>query len=127
MSHFTRLTTKMTQAAYVEQAARELGLSCRSEQVTMHNEYGESAEVDMVVTGDDLPGPVGLAWDGSAYEIVADWYVWPEKAKEEFIRRLVQRYAYVVTKALLAKQQFQVVGEQVDEAGRIHLALRRWT
>jgi hypothetical protein len=61
--------------------------------------------------------------NGEAYD-----YVGPSQMTEqdgEFLKRVVQRYAYHVTREQLAEQGFQLVEDRVEANQEIRLVLRR--
>src|SRR5262249_3909858 len=65
----------------------------------------------------------GKAEDG--YEVVADWEGIRGVEQKDFVRRLHQRYAYHAARARLQEQGFNLVSEESQADGRVHLVLRR--
>lgn len=45
---------------------------------------------------------------------------------EELSRRVIQRYVYEQIKAEMAKNQYAVIEESVDETNAIHMTVRNW-
>jgi len=68
---------------------------------------------------------IGFHKSGDSYEVVADWWGIRQIHRDEFLRQLSQRYAYQVARAKLEDQGFELVSEEVEQKGRIHLTLRR--
>ncbi len=133
MSHFTVLNTQLVDLDALLKALTDLGFS----QVEVHpiaqNLYGyqgdmrpEAAEV--IVRREYIgkaSNDIGFKRTSSGtFDAIISEYD-REKYSEEWLDRLLQRYAYHAARAKLEAQGFDLVSEEMQEDGRIHLVLRR--
>ncbi len=125
MSHFTTIRTRMVEKEAIVAALRDLGSAPREGRGTIADYGGARTEVEIRVAGPNPAFEIGLRPGPDGWEAVADWWG-VEVDRDDFIRRLRQRYAYRVARAKLEEQGFAVAGEESRE-GRIHLVLRRVT
>lgn len=123
MSHFSSIKTKIVEKEYLLQALDDLGYSYKDSPGSIKGWGVESRKVDIRVKS-GLRYRIGFQSTTDGYTIVADWMTVKEK-KQAFADKVMQRYAYHATKATLAKQGFDLVSENVNEDGKIHLVLRR--
>ena len=70
---------------------------------------------------------IGFCKTGDNYEIVADWWGIKGIKKTDFQQKVTQRYAYQVATTKLAEQGFNLITEDTQKDGRIHLVMRRVT
>ena len=124
MSHISHVKTQMIEKEFLTQALKDLGYSYEEGDLEIKGTGGKKANVAIKINL-RLSLDIGLQKNGDAYEIVADWYGVRGIKKKEFSEKLMQRYAYVATKAKLEEQGFSLVSEEVGEKGKIHLVLRR--
>jgi hypothetical protein len=57
--------------------------------------------------------------------MVADWWGIRGIKRDQLVQQLTQRYAYQAARTKLAEQGFELVEEEQQKDGRIHLMLRR--
>jgi hypothetical protein len=133
MSHFTRLQTRIVETDALCKALADVGF----DKVEVHAEaqhlYGyqgdQRADTAEVIIRRRHVGrasnDIGFKRqpDGTFTAIISGYD--RSKYSEAWLDKLTQRYAYHVTRAKLAEQGFDLVTEEKDEAGRIHLVLRR--
>ena len=126
MSHISHVKTQMVEKEFLTQALKDLGYSYEEGELEIKGTGGKKAHVAIKINL-RLSQDIGFQKNGDAYEIVADWYGVRRIKKKEFTEKVMQRYAYVATKAKLEEQGFSLVSEEVGEKGKIHLVLRRAT
>lgn len=122
MSHFTRIKTKMVEKEYLTRALEDLGYKWEAGDLKIGGFLGERAraELKIKVKGRD----VGFRKAGDAYEMVADWWGMGA-ARDQFLQELTRRYAYQAARGQLEAQGFNLVSEEQEKDGRVHLVLRR--
>lgn len=125
MSHFTRIKTKMVIKEFITQALDDLGYTWEEGDLQMRGFLGERTRVEIKVRKPRRGHEIGLRKSGDSYEIVADWYGVRGVSKDEFQQLLTQRYAYHAARAKLMEQGFDLVSEETEQDGRLHLVLRR--
>ncbi len=126
MSHISHVKTQMIEKKFLTQALKDLGYAYEEGDLQIQGTGGKKAHVAIKLNL-RLSLDIGFQKNGDtdAYEIVADWYGVRGVKKKEFTEKVMQRYAYVATKAKLEEQGFSLVSEEVGEKGKIHLVLRR--
>ena len=124
MSHFTTVSTQMVEPEYLLAALKDLGYS-PEHTGTVRGFAGSSEEGEFKVATGSNGYDIGFRKSGDRYEMVADWWGIRDVNQEEFVRRLTQRYAYHAARAKLEEQGFDLVQEQQQQGGGIHLVLRR--
>jgi hypothetical protein len=125
MSHFTRIKTKMVVKEFITQALDDLGYTWEEGDLHLRGFVGERTPVEIKVRKPRRGHEIGLRKSGDSYEIVADWYGVRGVNKAEFQQQLTQRYAYHAARAKLMEQGFDLVSEETEQDGRLHLVLRR--
>jgi Protein of unknown function (DUF1257) len=125
MSHFTRIKTRMVVKEFVTQALDDLGYTWEEGNLKMRGFLGERTGVEIKIRTPGKGYEIGLRKSGASYEIVADWYGVRGVRKDEFQQQLTQRYAYHAARARLMDQGFDLVSEETEQNGRLHLVLRR--
>lgn len=128
MSHFTRVRTQITDVERLKVVLTDLRHAHR-DQTVVRGYQGNSLQADVVVNpggGFDIGFEKGA--DG-AFQIVADWWGVQKDtgiAEADFVRGVVQRYAYQTVVEQVAKQGFQVVQETVGADQTLKVTVRRW-
>lgn len=123
MSHISRLKTKFVEKRYLLEALRDLGYEPEEGDLEIHSVRGKRTAVEIRIQP-PLSYPIGFRKVKGAYEIVADWFGVMGVRPREFKQQLAQRYAYHAARDQLEAQGFTLV-EETNEAGQIHLLLRR--
>lgn len=118
MSHITRIKTQMVEKAFVLQALHDLGYRYEESPAKIG---GASVDIKVLLR---MSYDIGLRASPQGYEIVADWWGVRGINQKTFTNQLMQRYAYLVTRAKLEAQGFSLVEETTSE-GQVHLTLRR--
>lgn len=133
MSHFTILKTQIVDIDALVKALADLGFM----QVEVHpiaqGLYGYQGdlrpETAEVIIRREFIGPasndIGFKrTPGGSFDAIISEYDRREYS-QEWLNRLLQRYAYHAARAKLEAQGFDLVAEETEEDGRIHLVLRR--
>jgi len=133
MSHYTRLKTKIVDVSCLVSALGDMGF----ETVEVHDEPQQLVgfrgdkrrDKGEVIIRKKFVGrasnDIGFqrAPDGSLTAIISGFD--RSKYSESWLERLTGRYAYHAAKSRLADEGFDLVSEETETDGRIHLVLRR--
>lgn len=130
MSHFTTIKTAFTDAGPLEKAladvAARFGLSAVRKNDTVSGWQGITTTAELVVSTRNAGYDLGFKQDAERYTIIGDWYGIKDIKQDTLTQALAQRYAYHATvQKLVEEQGFSLVEEEQQEAGAIHLVLRR--
>ena len=133
MSHYTVLTTRISDPHYLAEAIAEMGY----EEVEVYDQAqplidycGEETkqEAEVIVRRRHLglfSNDIGFhrQYNGTMNAIISDYD--RNKHNQGWMQELTRRYAYQAARGKLEAQGFDLTHEQRDEQGRIHLVLRR--
>lgn len=123
MSHFTRVQTQLRNIETVKQALSALGYSVT--EGTVRGYRGNEAVADLVVQVSDKYD-IGFRQEASQIVMVADF--WGLKInREEFLKSLTQKYAYLTIMEQAQSQGWQAMTEEVQPDGTIRLVMQRWS
>jgi hypothetical protein len=125
MSHFTRVKTRMVQRDHLVAALRDLGYEPEVGQTSARGFAWSRTPVEVKIAAGKSGYDIGFRHTPDGYEVVADWWGVRGIKQKEFLQQLQQRYAYHATRAKLQEQGFDLVAEEKQPDGRIHLVLRR--
>jgi hypothetical protein len=123
MSHISKLKTEWVDAEILMLALRDLGYQVEKGDLTITSLRGEQTRVEIKIRP-PLSGEIGFRQNKGKFEIVADWFGVLGVKRSTLVRQINQRYAYHAARQKLEEQGFYLV-EEKDEAGKIHLLLRR--
>ncbi len=123
MSHISKLKTEWVDAEILTLALNDLGYQVEKGDLTITSLRGEETRVDLKIRP-PLSGEIGFRQNKGKFEIVADWFGVLGFKRSTLVRQINQRYAYHAARQKLEEQGFYLV-EEKDEAGKIHLLLRR--
>lgn len=123
MSHITRIKTQIIEKEYLLQALTDLGYRFEEGDLEISAASATRVKVQIKVLL-RLSLDVGLRQTPQGYEIIADWWGVRGIKQAEFTNALLQRYAYLATRARLEAQGFALV-EETRQDGQVHLTLRR--
>lgn len=125
MSHFTSIKTQMVIKEYIKQAVESAGYTCVEGDVEMRGYNGQSIRVELRIPTQNQGYDIGFRMSGNVYEMIADWQGIHDIDQKQFLQKIIQQYAYHATKAKLEEQGFDLVSEESQADGQIHLKLRR--
>ncbi len=123
MSHITRIKTQIVEKEFLLQALTDLGYRYEEGDLEIHAAGTARAKVQIKVLL-RMSLDIGLRHTPQGYEIVGDWWGVRGIKQAEFTNALMQRYAYLATRARLEAQGFALV-EETNQDGQMHLTLRR--
>ncbi len=123
MSHFTRIKTQMAVLEYLKQALDDLNYEYETGRLTVRGFGGSRAAADLVVKTKGYS--VGFKRNGETYELVGDWWGVKGVEQKQFLNAVMHRYAYHAALGELRTQGFDLVSEQVEAQGQVHLVMRR--
>jgi hypothetical protein len=122
MSHFTRVRTQLRNIETVKQALEDLGYAVTEGSVRGYQGHLENADL-VVNTGSSYD--LGFRKEGENVVMVADF--WGLRInREQFVKQLSQRYAYLTVMEQAQSQGWQSVTEEVQTDGSIRLVMQRW-
>jgi hypothetical protein len=133
MSHYTRLKTRITDPAALQQALADLGFPEVEVHATAQPLVGfegsqRAQKAEVIIRRKHvgwLSNDIGFqrSADGTFEAVISEydrnWY------SQAWLNRLLHRYAYHATRARLKEQGFDLIQEEQAPDGRIHLRLRR--
>jgi hypothetical protein len=123
MSHFTRINTQMVNREYILKTLSDLNLEWETGDAEIRTLEGIKRKVDIKIKTGLLRPDIGLVKSGKSYSIIGDWY--SVSGMKRFHQKVLQRYAYHAAMDKLQAQGFNLVNEEQQEDGQIHLVLRR--
>ncbi|MFN7036547.1 MAG: DUF1257 domain-containing protein [Bellilinea sp.] len=123
MSHISKLKTEWVDAEILILALHDLGYPVERGELKITSLKGEQTDVEIKIRP-PLSGEIGFRRRNGKFEIIADWFSVLGVKRQNLIRQINQRYAYHAARQKLEEQGFYLV-EEKDEAGKIHLLLRR--
>jgi hypothetical protein len=123
MSHITRIKTQMVEKEFVLQALKDLGYRYEEGETQISSAGAAKTTVQIKVLL-RLSLDIGLRQTPQGFEIIADWWGVRGLKQADFTNALLQRDAYLATRAKLEAQGFNLV-EETNEDGQVHLTLRR--
>src|SRR5262245_32524800 len=133
MSHFTKLRTQITDTDGLLKALLDVGFKDVEAHETAQNLYGYKGDArpqtaEVIVRRKYVghaSNDIGFKRqaDGTFEAIISGYD--RGKYSKAWLDRLTQRYAYHVARTKLAEQGFDLVTEETQEGGSIHLVLRR--
>ncbi|MBP2634845.1 MAG: hypothetical protein H6Q72_752 [Firmicutes bacterium] len=125
MSHFTQVTTQITNKEMLLACLKELGYDVE-ENMTIKGYRGQETTVDIAVRmqqGYDIGFVLGP--DGT-YSYIADWFGVQGTNEHQFTQKVQQQYALTTVMNKIGQQGFNVVEQQRADNGEIRLVVRRW-
>ncbi len=125
MSHFTSIKTQMVIKEHIKQAVESAGYVCVEGDVEIRGYEGHKTPVELRIATQSQGYDIGFRRTGNVYEMVADWWGIHDIDQKQFLQKITQQYAYHATKAKLEEQGFNLVSEESQADGQIHLRLRR--
>jgi len=133
MSHFTVIRTKLVDREALIKSLQDLGFKEVEVHDTAQHLYGyqgdqRSQTAEVIIRRRYIgraSNDIGFKLDqNGTYTAVISEYD-RSKYGQEWLNQLSQRYAYQVARSKLTQQGFNLVSEETQQDGRIHLVLRR--
>jgi hypothetical protein len=125
MSHFTSIKTRIVSLELLLAALKDLAIEFQTGELEIRGYQGKRTAVHVSIATANPDYQIGFRRVGDHFELVADWYGISEVKQEEFLCRVMQRYAYLAAREQLERQGFSVVEEEVGADRTIHLTVRR--
>lgn len=133
MSHFTVMKTKIVDQEALVKALMDLGFQEVEVHETAQHLYGyrgdQRAQTAEVIVRRKYIGRASndigfkLGQNGTYTALISEYD--RDQYGQEWLNQLSQRYAYHVARMKLTQQGFDLVNEEIQQDGRIHLVLRR--
>ena len=133
MSHYTVLTTRISDPHYLVEAIADMGYQevevyDQPQPLIDHQGQATKQRAEVIVRRKHigwLSNDVGFCRqrNGTMNSIISDYD--RDKHNEGWMQELTRRYAYQAARGKLEAQGFDLAHEERDEQGRIHLVLRR--
>lgn len=115
----------MVERAALLKALRDMGFAPEEGPVEIRGYKGIRTRADIRVATENPEYDIGFREVAGVFECIADWFGLQDMSQSQFIRTLTQRYAYHVAVSKLEEQGFNLVTEEKNADGQIHLVLRR--
>lgn len=126
MSHFSQIETRIRDLDALERALSDLGIPSTRGEHQVRGYQGQTQAAELTIPQANGYN-VGFQWNGSAYQLVADFQYWQQPwSVETFVDKVTQRYAFQTILAESAQQGFQLVEQKQAEDGSVRLVLQRW-
>jgi len=126
MSHFSHIKTKLRNLGTLQSALTTLGIDWKAGPTDVRGYRGQTHRADVVIEQDN-GYDIGFAWNGTAYELVADMQYWAQNGSvDRFLNKITQQYAFSTVMQETEKQGFQVSEQDKNADGSIRLVLQRW-
>ncbi len=126
---FNHTRTQLVERDYVLLALKDLGYAYRvqteCETLRVRDNRGHHILVEIKIATRYPKYAIGLRRVDHAYQVVADWWGIRFMSRQEFLRRLTQRYAYHAALATLRAQGFSVVCEEMNAFGEVHFLVQK--
>lgn len=126
MSHFSQIKTQIRNLPLLKSSLTDIGFDWKSGPCEVRGYQGATCAAEVVIeqqNGYDI----GFAWNGQAYELVADLQFWQQNSSvDRFLSQVTQRYAYNTILQEGQQQGFAIAEEQRQADGTIRLVLQRW-
>lgn len=123
MSHFTKVQTKITELLFLKKAISDMDLAYEEGKLKAKGWLWKKAKADLIIptkSGYDI----GFQYNGSSYDVIADWDSISDVDQASFVSELNQRYAYNVVSDTLAQQGFMMMEEKTED-GKIKMTMRK--
>jgi hypothetical protein len=125
MSHFTQVTTRISNKEMLVACLKELGYDVEEDRL-IKGYRGQETPADIAVRmkqGYDIGFVLGS--DGT-YSCIADWFGVQGTNEQQFTQKVQQQYALTTVMNKIGQQGFNVVEQQRADNGEIRLVVRRW-
>jgi hypothetical protein len=127
MSHFSNIKTQIRNLNSLKSALSDLGVDWKAGPHSVRGYQGQTRTAEVVIEQDNNYD-IGFSWNGSEYELVADFQYWQQPLTVEgFLRQVSQKYAYHTVLNETSQQGFQVAEEKKQQDGSIRLVVQRWS
>jgi hypothetical protein len=113
----------MVNREYILKALSDLNIEWETGDAEIRTLEGIKRKVDIKIKTGLLRPDIGLVKSGKSYSIMGDWS--SIAGMKRFHQKVLQRYAYHAAMDKLQAQGFNLVNEEQQEDGQIHLVLRR--
>lgn len=127
MPDFIYTKTRLVERDVLLKAIRDMGFFYRQSKehglIEIRGSGGRRTHVEITVRTREPDYDIGLRKTGDTYEVVADWWGIRSITRQEFVRRLTQRYAYYIVRAKIAAQGFSLMREEIEKGGEVHFVL----
>lgn len=123
MSHFSKVETKITDLIFLKKAITDMELAYEEGNLKAKGWLWKRAKADLIIptrSGCDI----GFKYNGTSYDVVADWDSIGDIDQQSFVNELSQRYAYNVVSDTLTQQGFTIAEERAED-GKIRLTMQR--
>lgn len=122
MSHFTKIKTKIKEAATLETILVKLGYVWESNAM-IRGFKGQTTQADYVIRMENAYD-IGFVFQNGIYKIVADW--WGTAMKEDaFMQQINQAYAEHIIVDEMLQAGFTYEKEEMAD-GTVKLVMTRW-
>ncbi len=129
MAHFTYIKTQIKERELLLKAIRDLGFSYTQPKETsilyVYGSGGRRTHVEIKVFTRSADYDIGFRKRDGVYELVADWWGIRSITRQEFLKRLAQRYAYHAMCTRITQQGYTILAEELRMEGEVQLVLQK--
>nr|YP_010198312.1 hypothetical protein LK148_pgp198 [Gracilaria pachydermatica]UAD86728.1 hypothetical protein [Gracilaria pachydermatica] len=128
MSHFSRITTNITDLKILQQSLTDLNFEYSTQESHLQDSNGNIEYMDMVVkkNGKNI---IGFSWNGKEYTFISDFDLWKhnhEICQENIIEKILQQYAINCITEVSHIEGFKTINKEKLQDGSIKLIVQRW-
>nr|YP_009019540.1 hypothetical protein [Gracilaria salicornia]AHH24508.1 hypothetical protein [Gracilaria salicornia]UAD87516.1 hypothetical protein [Gracilaria salicornia] len=128
MSHFSRITTNITDLKILQQSLKDLNFDYITQKSYLKDGNGNLESVDIIVKKNDK-NVIGFAWNGKEYTFISDFDLWQnhyEIYPENIIEKILQQYAINSIINISHTEGFQTINKEKLQDGSVKLIVQRW-
>nr|UAD87720.1 hypothetical protein [Gracilaria textorii] len=128
MSHFSRITTNITDLKILQQSLTDLNFEYSTKESHLQDSNGNLEYMDIVVRKNDK-NIIGFSWNGREYTFISDFDLWKnnhEICQENIIEKILQQYAINSIIQVSHIEGFKTINKEKLQDGSIKLIVQRW-
>nr|YP_010198108.1 hypothetical protein LK226_pgp198 [Gracilaria ornata]UAD86524.1 hypothetical protein [Gracilaria ornata] len=128
MSHFSRITTNITDLKILQQSLKDLNFEYSTKNSHLQDSNGNLEYMDMVVRKNDK-NIIGFLWNGKEYTFISDFELWKHDHQiyqENIIEKILQQYAINSIIEISHTEGFKTINKEKLQDGSIKLIVQRW-
>uniref|UniRef100_A0AAU7YRB9 Uncharacterized protein ycf35 n=1 Tax=Gracilaria hainanensis TaxID=2871843 RepID=A0AAU7YRB9_9FLOR len=128
MSHFSRITTSITDLKILQQSLKDLDFDYSTKNSHLQDGNGNLEPVDIIVKKNDK-NIMGFVWNGKEYTFISDFDLWQNHHDiypENIIEKILQQYAINSIIDVSHNEGFQAIDRETLKDGSIKLTVQRW-
>ncbi|KAI0556388.1 ycf35 (chloroplast) [Gracilaria domingensis] len=128
MSHFSRITTNITNLKILKQSLTDLNFDYSAKPSHLQDSNGNLEYMDIVVKKNDK-NIIGFVWNGKEYTFISDFDLWKNNQDiypENIIEKILQQYAINSIIEVSHAEGFKTINKEKLKDGSTKLIVQRW-